>query len=136
MTSLSHSAAPSIRHRRALRLCGLALLCNLTALASLVLPVPPLQAQQKTQRVVEGQVVDKSGAALKGATVFLKDDHTLSVLSCIAADEGTYRFGQLAQSTDYEVWATLNGKKSEVKSISSFDTRPKFNFLLKIDTAK
>ena len=136
MTSLSHSAAPSIRHRRALRLCGLALLCNLTALASLVLPVPPLQAQQKTQRVVEGQVVDKSGAALKGATVFLKDDHTLSVMSCIASDDGSYRFAQIAQSTDYEIWATLAGKKSEVKNISSFDTRPKFNFLLKIDTAK
>lgn len=136
MTSLFHPAAARIRHRRLLRLCGLALLCSLTALGALVLPVPPLQAQQKTQRVVEGQVVDKSGAALKGATVFLKDDHTLSVLSCIAADDGTYRFGQLAQSTDYEVWATLNGKKSEVKSISSFDTRPKFNFLLKIDTAK
>ncbi len=132
MNSLFHSAAPFARPLR-----GLTLLCCLAALVPLALPLPLLRAQQQpTERVVEGTVVDKSGAALKGATVFLKDDRTLSVMSCIAASDGSYRFGQIAQSTDYEVWAELAGKKSAVKSISSFDTRPKFNFTLKIDTGK
>jgi len=93
---------------------------------------PPLAAQQ-TQRVVQGKITDKSDAPIKGATVYLKDDHTLAVKSYIAGDDGSYRFGQLAQSADYEVWAELNGKKSAVKNISSFDARPVFNINLKID---
>jgi hypothetical protein len=72
---------------------------------------------------------------VKGATVYLKDGHTLSVKSYVA-DDGTYRFGQLAQNTDYELWAEFNGKKSSVKNLSSFDTRSTFNINLKIDTAK
>ena len=86
--------------------------------------------------MVQGKVVDKSDAGLKGATVYLKDGHTLSVKSYIASDDGSYRFGQLAQNTDYELWAELNGKKSGVKNLSSFDTRATFNINLKVDTGK
>ena len=96
-----------------------ALLCCLGLPASLALPAP----------------LDKADAAVKGATVYLKDGHTLSVKSYVA-DDGTYRFGQLAQNTDYELWAEFNGKKSSVKNLSSFDTRSTFNIILKIDTAK
>jgi hypothetical protein len=112
---------------------SLALLLGLGALLSAALPAPPALAQQQAQRVLQGRVVDKSDAALKGATVYLKDGHTLSVRSYIAADDGSYRFGQLAQNTDYTVWAESEGKKSAVKSISSFDTRNEFNITLKID---
>jgi hypothetical protein len=93
---------------------------------------PAAQAQQ-AQRVVQGKVVDKADAGLKGATVYLKDGHTLGVKSYIAGDDGDYRFGQVAQSTDYELWAESGGKKSGVKNISSFDTRKEFNITLKID---
>jgi hypothetical protein len=113
---------------------SLALLFCLGAFISAALPAPPSLAQQQAQRVLQGKVVDKSDAALKGATVYLKDGHTLSVRSYIAADDGTYRFGQLAQNTDYTVWAEINGKKSAVKNISSFDTRNEFNITLKIDS--
>ena len=89
--------------------------------------------QQPKDRVVQGKVVDKDEAAVKGATVYLKDDHTLAVKSYVAGDDGSFRFGQLAQSSDYELWATANGKKSAVKNLSSFDTRPVFNITLKIE---
>jgi hypothetical protein len=112
---------------------SLPLLLGLTALMPLVVPTSTALAQQQAQRVLQGKVVDKSDAGLKGATVYLKDGHTLSVRSYIAADDGTYRFGQLAQNTDYTVWAEIDGKKSAVKSISSFDTRNEFNITLKID---
>jgi Carboxypeptidase regulatory-like domain len=95
-----------------------------------------VMAQDQSQRVVQGKVVDKEDAPVKGAVVYLKDGHTLSVKSYIAGDDGAYRFGQLAQNTDYSVWAESGGKKSPVKSVSSFDTRKEFNFILKIDTAK
>jgi hypothetical protein len=100
---------------------------------SLALPAPLLLAQKEAQRVVQGKVVDKSDAGLKGATVYLKDGHTLSVKSYVAGDDGSYRFGQLVQNTDYELWAEANGKKSAVKNLSSFDTRTTFNINLKID---
>jgi hypothetical protein len=65
--------------------------------------------------------------------VYLKDGHTLSVRSYVASDDGSYRFGQLAQNADYQLWAEAEGKKSGVKNISSFDTRKEFDMTLKID---
>ncbi len=96
-------------------------------------PGTQLQAQQTAQRVVQGKVVDKAEAGIKGATVYLKDGHTLAVRSYVASDDGAYRFGQLAQNADYQLWAEANGKKSAVKNISSFDTRNEFNITLKIE---
>lgn len=98
----------------------------------------PAYAQQRgpVQRVVQGKVADKSDAPLKGAVVYLKDTHTLAVKSSITDDDGTYRFGQLAQNVDYEVWAESGGKKSNVKSISSFDSKNIFYINLKVDTGK
>jgi hypothetical protein len=112
------------------------LLCCFGSLASVALSAPLLLAQDQAPRVVQGKVVDKGDAGLKGATVYLKDGHTLGVRSYIATDDGTYRFGQLAQNTDYELWAESEGKKSGVKTISSFDSKPQINITLKIDTSK
>jgi UDP-N-acetylmuramyl pentapeptide synthase len=95
----------------------------------------PLHAEQRgpVQRVIQGKVETKDGASIKGAVVYLKDGHTSSVRSAITSDDGTYRFGQLTLNTDYDIWATSEGKKSDVKSISSFDSKREFNINLKID---
>ncbi len=105
--------------------------------ATAVLRGPQLFAQRgAANRVVSGKVIDKGDAPLKGAIVYLKNDHTLAIKSYIADDHGEYRFGQLASATDYELWAELNGKKSGTKSISSFDNKDTFTIDLKIDTSK
>jgi Carboxypeptidase regulatory-like domain len=93
-----------------------------------------LVAEQRgpVQRTVQGKVTDGGNAAVNGAVVYLKDDRSLAVKSYITDSDGTYRFGQLAQSTDYELWAESNGKKSSVKSISSFDSKNQFYIDLKI----
>jgi len=103
----------------------------LTAAAFTV--VTPSALAQSEMRAVQGRVTDKGGAALKGATVFLKDGHSLAVRSYIAGDDGGYRFGQLSQNTDYQIWAESDGKKSAVKTLSSFDSKTQVNLDLKID---
>jgi Carboxypeptidase regulatory-like domain len=92
-------------------------------------------AQQRApeQRVVSGKVTDGANAPIKGAVVYLKDSRSLSVKSFFSDAEGAYRFGQLSQNSDYEVWAENNGKKSAVKTISSFDNKNQFYINLKID---
>jgi hypothetical protein len=98
----------------------------------------PVQAQQRStaQRIVQGKVTDKSDAPLKGIIVYLKDTHSLAVKSSITDEGGAYRFGQLAQNTDYELWAEGDGKKSGTKTISSFDNKNQFFINLKLDTGK
>jgi hypothetical protein len=105
---------------------------------SVVAPAVSLFAQQRgpVQRVVQGRVMDKADAALSGAVVYLKDGHSLAVKSFISNEQGGYRFGQLAQNTDYEIWAEHDGKKSPVKTISSFDNKNQILIDLKIDTGK
>ena len=107
------------------------------ALTPLMLP-PALHAafyqdRLPAQRVIHGKVEDKSGAGVKGAVVYLKDGRTSSVKSAIADDDGSYRFVQLAQNTDYELWAQSGAGKSGTKSISSFDSKNDITITLKID---
>lgn len=94
-----------------------------------------LSAEQRgpAQRVVQGKVTDADNKPIKGAVVYLKDTRTLSVKSFFSDDDGNYRFGQLSQTTDYEVWAENNGKKSAVKTVSSFDSKSTFVLNLKIE---
>ncbi|NYF78488.1 carboxypeptidase-like regulatory domain-containing protein [Granulicella arctica] len=110
--------------------------CSLALGASAVHGVNLAAQRGPVQRVVQGKVTDKGDAAVNGAVVYLKDDHTMAVKSFITQADGTYRFGQLAQNTDYELWAESNGKKSSTKTISSFDSKNSFQINLKVDTSK
>ncbi len=118
---------------RALR--PVALACSLVCVIGAIVTSAPAVAQQRgvEPRVIQGRVVNKSGTPVKGAVVYLKDDHTQAIKSFLAGDDGTYRFGQLSQSVDYEVWAELDGKKSPTRSISSFDTKTTTTIELKVD---
>jgi hypothetical protein len=106
--------------------------CSMVILFAAVRSVSAIAEQRgPVQRVVQGKVTE-GGAIVKGAVVYLKDDHSLSVKSYFSDEQGAYRFGQLAQNTDYEIWAESNGKKSPVKTISSFDNKNQFYIDLKI----
>jgi hypothetical protein len=105
----------------------------LAATFCFVLPQHAAFAQGPVQRTIDGKVVNKSGAPVNDAVVYLKDDHTLSVMSKITDKQGGYHFGQLSQNTDYELWAVSHGKRSKTRNISSFESRNAFHFNLKID---
>jgi hypothetical protein len=88
------------------------------------------------ERVATGKVVDKSGAPLAGAVVYLKNTRTNTVKTYISDNDGQFRFGELSQDTDYEVWAESEGVRSKSRGISSFDSQNKFYFALKVDAPK
>lgn len=87
-------------------------------------------------RSLEGLVLGKGDAPLSGAVVYLKNTRTLSVKSQYAGDDGGYRFNALSPNNDYEIFAEYKGKRSDTKTLSSFDSRPAARINLHIDTAK
>lgn len=88
------------------------------------------------ERVVQGTILSKTDKPVNGAIVYLKDSKSLAVKTYITDSNGNFRFGQLSQNVDYEIWAELNGQRSRVRRISSFDSRNSFTFLLKLDQTK
>jgi hypothetical protein len=95
-------------------------------------------AQKNTPRVrvAEGKVVNKDGEPIGGAVVYLKNSRSNAVRTYIADEQGLYRFGELSQDTDYEIWAESNTVRSKSRSISSFDNENKFYFVLKVNSTK
>jgi hypothetical protein len=90
------------------------------------------QAQNLGQRVVMGSVVDGNSAPVAGATIFLKDLKSKAIRSYTTTDRGRFRFAQVNMAVDYELWAEKDGKKSAVKTVSSWDARKEFEVELKM----
>lgn len=89
-------------------------------------------AQVPGQRAVAGVVVDANENAVSGATVFLRNSKTKMIRSYTSAKDGQFRFAQVSTTDDFDLWAEKNGKKSDVKTVSSWDTRPVFHCELKL----
>jgi len=94
------------------------------------------QKNAPRERIVEGKVVNKDGGPIGGAVVYLKNSRSSGVKTYIADQDGHFRFGELSQDTDYELWAESNTVRSKSRQISSFDNENKFYFVLKVNAAK
>ena len=90
------------------------------------------QAQNLGQRVVMGAVVDANSTSVVGATVFLKDLKSKAIRSYSTDAKGRFRFAQVNMVEEHELWAEKDGKKSPVKTVSSWDTRKEFETELKL----
>jgi Carboxypeptidase regulatory-like domain len=109
------------------------------AACALLLAGPLAALAQKNvprERIVEGKVVNKDGGPIGGAVVYLKNSRSNGVKTYIADEDGHFRFGELSQDTDYELWAESNTVRSKSRQISSFDNENKFYFVLKVSVAK
>ncbi len=90
-----------------------------------------------TSRELIGQVTEKSSETpLANSIVYLKNTKTLGMKTFITDKDGNYRFAALAMNVDYEVYAEHNGKRSDTKTLSAFDSRPRATINLRIEAKK
>jgi hypothetical protein len=94
------------------------------------------KAPRSNSRILTGTVLDKGDKPVPEAIVYLKNTKTLAMKTYIAQKDGTYRFPELSNNTDFEVYAEKNGTKSKTKTLSQFDDRPNAHINLQIDTNK
>jgi len=99
-------------------------------------PSPDRKSARVTTRTLTGSVLDKSDQPVANAVVYLKNTKTLGVKTYIAQNDGSYRFPELSNNIDYEVYAQRNGKKSDTKILSQFDDRAQPRINLRIDMNK
>ena len=90
------------------------------------------EAQNLGFRVVSGFVSDANANPVDGATVFLKDLKSKNIRSFTSAEKGHFRFASVNMAVDHELWAEKDGKKSETRTVSSWDSRAQFIVDLKM----
>jgi len=100
-------------------------------------PSPPeRKGGRTTSRTLTGSVLDKSDQPVANAVVYLKNMKTLAVTTFIAQNDGGFRFPELSNNVDYEIYAQRDGKKSGTKTLSQFDDRAAPRINLRIDINK
>jgi hypothetical protein len=87
-------------------------------------------------RTLLGTVMNKGDQPLEKALVYLKNTKTLTVQTFITGPDGKFRFNSLSPNVDYDLFAEYNGKRSNTRTLSAFDTRPEAYMPLTIDVAK
>lgn len=109
------------------------------AFVALLCAMAVVQAQERgksdgsVNRILLGQVTNRRDSPVPSAIVYLKNTKNLMVKTYIAAADGSYRFPALSPNVDYQVYAEHQGKRSNVKTLSSFDSRREARINLKID---
>ena len=90
--------------------------------------------KEDTGKLVTGKVTDRQDNPLPNAVVYLANTRNRAVKTFIVSNDGVYRFPALSPNIDYDIYAVFNGKKSDNKTVSQFDTRATVTINLKIDT--
>lgn len=93
--------------------------------------LPAAQAQNFGQRTVGGVVDDASGP-VAGATVFLRNAKTKAIRSYTSTKDGRFRFAQVTMTDDFDLWAEKDGKKSAIRTVSSWDSRKELEIELRL----
>ena len=99
-------------------------------------PVPQFyQAKEKAPqtRTLTGMVSNQHGNPLSDSVVYLTNTRTMGVKTYIVGNDGMYRFPSLSPNIDYQVYAQFKSRKSDTKTLSSFDSRPNAVINLRLD---
>jgi hypothetical protein len=82
-------------------------------------------AKEKTPqtRTLRGVTMDEANNLIQGAVVELTDLQTKKVVDVYSQEGGQYQFTDLRFDHDYTVQATYKNLSSEVRQVSSLDTR-------------
>ncbi len=90
------------------------------------------EAQNLGQRPGSGAVIDGASQPVSGATVFLKNQKTKAIRSYTSSKDGRFHFAQVDMAQDFDLWAEKDGRKSAVKTVSSWDARKEFETELRM----
>lgn len=90
-------------------------------------------AQELELRTVQVRVVDQENHPVASAVIYLVDERTDSVRTCITNSSGHYRFTWLGEYDDYEIEANTQNFHSRRHTISQWDTHREFLIDLKLD---
>jgi len=93
---------------------------------------PLAHGQNFGERTVSGTVLNGDSAPVQGATVFLENQKTKTIRSFSSLANGHFHFAQVNMTEDFDLWAEKDGKKSAVKTVSSWDARKDFISDLKL----
>jgi hypothetical protein len=123
--------------KKAIIAASVLLLLSASVFSTSVLAAPAQlfgrDSKQDKTRLLTGKVLDGGDNPLPNAVVYLTNTHTRSVKTYIVGPDGAYRFPALQPSTDYEVYAQYNNRKSGTKTVSQFDDRSQVYISLKVD---
>ena len=114
-------------------LVSLSAVCALLLAFGAVAGASPDKKDKSNGRLLFGKVLDPQDNPLPNAVVYVTNTRTRAVKTYIVGPDGTYRFPALSPALDYEVYAQLNGHKSDTKSVSQFDDRSEVYIVLKVD---
>ena len=112
--------------------CGFLALGAIPGGSGSALIAPAAWGQNIGERTVSGAVLDANSKPVVGATVFLKNEKTKAIRSYSSTEMGHFHFAQVDMSVDFDLWAEKDGRKSAVKTVSSWDDRKDFVSDLKL----
>jgi Carboxypeptidase regulatory-like domain len=106
-----------------MRVCALALALAALWLAFDAAPLTAKRSKPPTSKTVVGQVFDASDNPIVGAVVEMTDLTTAKTTAIYTGPEGRFTFTDLKLTKDYQFKAHYKGQSSEVRKVSSWDTR-------------
>jgi len=86
-------------------------------------PLMAKRSKPPTSKTVVGQVLDGSGNGIVGAAVEMKDLATNKTSAIYTGPGGHFTFTDIKLNKDYQFQAHYKGQSSEVRKVSSWDTR-------------
>ena len=125
--ALSQAAGLSLSGRRLstsiIRICAIALAVGALWLAFDPAPLTAKRKGPPTSKTVVGQVFDASDNPIAGAAVEMTDLSTNKTSAIYTGPDGRFSFTDLKFTKDYQIKAHFKGQSSEVRKVSSWDTR-------------